>query len=1065
MYNISRQDQTLYEDGFLSLQGVQQAYAKQDPKLAEYVIKLVMIDPMPYHNGQWLSDYSTFRKEYHKNAKNYEVLRNITPDFREAKKPHQYWRKQKAQFFTNKMDQFIAEHPHAVPERLKMGEFMLVLYDDPSDYAQQQLQEIVKYVPLKWGPWQAFKYILKRGIIDQKYSLFAIVQDRWNKAGVYQKIQTPKIGISQQLRGAIQNTTSIDAFLPQKVDNQFWNRIGHTTNNTNIIEITPETRVFLPRLLDHSYRAHFQYLPIIAKEELLTQVLLVMDSFGYDNIWYQWANYQLSWTSSATPLLTLWQQARCAQVKDWAFGKLMQLHKSSLVNLDPNWIVSNGLNRNSPRNIREFIRSWIVDPITTIPKASFIEHNLHTVVLTFLDTEYGALESKFVTYACDFIRQFYDAMLSSIPLTKVLWLLRHTDKKIHELGLFLLFPDGEKKSPYMNDLTLEFWTDLLEDDRMFEYAKETIQKSFSKELLTLEWIRLRLLSSKKQVRNLAYEWVSLGIHKSGIDWYAVYYEFIFQQPENSHLYTWAWDNVKKENKEGKRLMDAFTDNDYRKLLVGGDRNRAVAIDAFTNSRIAKNVFPIDFMKHFLHQDDYKQHEWKQYIQGVVSTSSSLPSSLAVFASNLISNSLDVSVQTLGYQWVLDRRNSNNKVHGFVKKLFQDSFPNYALLLLDRNTTVQQLQNTPEGNQAGVEYIWKLMDTGFPYNNTESQFWKSFLLRRLARKYEIEKQECPVSSECLVSPDMFSLEWFMKHMDTSNTHRAFLLEMAHMYLTDWVAKFEKHTLLGFTSIQPLLFSQHANISQFFFQVIENPTSKYATIDIMSPSFTSEELFLYCYSSSDIVRETGLRFILAKPEKFAQPDKLIELASSPDPKIRTLVVEILFKIANLPLVTPEWQPHEDSVIPGNSKKTGRNKVLVSRSNPDAYASTSYKYLGKGTPVNLVPNLTEYDKLISFAKMQLFRLPPKIKPGQQTRSTKETWIIKKLLMISFRDLAIQDRQFAEHIIPIFQELTKFQGIRIQEQAWAALAHIEKHYAHEPFACLTAFDSVTVSTPTPAK
>ena len=118
-------------------------------------------------------------------------------------------------------------------------------------------------------------------------------------------------------------------------------------------------------------------------------------------------------------------------------------------------------------------------------------------------------------------------------------------------------------------------------------------------------------------------------------------------------------------------------------------------------------------------------------------------------------------------------------------------------------------------------------------------------------------------------------------------------------------------------------------------MNNPQTKYARIDLNDDAFKPEELFEYCYSASPKVRSTGLQFIQEYPEKFAQPDKLVELTTSPDQNVRALVIEILYSIAHIPLVTPNWRPFEDSVIPGNSALSERStkKQQVSYSHPPA------------------------------------------------------------------------------------------------------------------------------------
>ena len=68
--------------------------------------------------------------------------------------------------------------------------------------------------------------------------------------------------------------------------------------------------------------------------------------------------------------------------------------------------------------------------------------------------------------------------------------------------------------------------------------------------------------------------------------------------------------------------------------------------------------------------------------------------------------------------------------------------------------------------------------------------------------------------------------------------------------------------------------------------------------------------------------------------------------------------------------------------------------------------------------------------------------------------TWKIKRLLINSFRDLAMQDRVFAEAIVPVFQELTTYQGKTVRESVWSALAHIDATYEDQPIEALTVFN-----------
>ena len=81
-------------------------------------------------------------------------------------------------------------------------------------------------------------------------------------------------------------------------------------------------------------------------------------------------------------------------------------------------------------------------------------------------------------------RQFMDELSDYLSIDKITWMLRNKNNLIHELGLYLLFPDGEKKSPFIDQLTLSFWTNFLGDSRMHDHALSAIQNQFEKRDIT-----------------------------------------------------------------------------------------------------------------------------------------------------------------------------------------------------------------------------------------------------------------------------------------------------------------------------------------------------------------------------------------------------------------------------------------------------------------------------------------------------------------------------------------------------------------------------------------------------
>jgi|GEM_PF-4746467 len=1027
-----------------------------------------------------LKKYAEFRRTYHQDAIKWDVLHKIQPSYQYKRgTSHQVRRKQKAELMSQRFTQLQQEYPEHVPDRVKLGEFMLMLYDDKSLYAEEQLLEMVQHIPLKWGPWQAFKFIMKRGLLDQRWMLFATAYNRWSMV-------SNVISTWQYHRNRLD-----ERYMPNDVFKVNWSRPTYVSYSDrakyqalnllgdNSVEITTESKLFLTKLFDRIYKEQYAQLSDDVCEAVTTELLMQAQTFksGYrkKDIWVSWAR-NLAWPSvdSGKRLMRLWQNAQCQKVRDWAFKMLQRKHPSLLVDLPLDWVIRNGTDSRSPASIRQFITTWITQPVTKTPKEDFMDVGLHKVVLTFLDPSFGSLKGATIKYACDFIRQFMDELVDVINLDKVLWLLRHKDTAVHELGVFLLFPDGEKASPYQEQLSLEFWTDLIADNRMHTYAVKAIKDRF-KQQITLEWLKGRLYSKHQKELNLAKTFIRDGFHVRDVDFYPVYYVNLFTQPGRYSLYDWSWNALSKQDVEGRSLIsEHFGPVDYRRMLLSNqDQNVRYAVDAYKNQKVTQEDFPIALLKclfsdhewtesksmlsEFLQEDLDSSTIWKKEIQ--VSFPSSLSRTLNGFAYDTMISRTDFTMENLGLKWMLDRRQKSGSKYTVIRRMFQSQFPNYALLLLN-GASEESLQDSPENNRAGVQLVLDIIDKDLMYNGTTVKFWKRFVLSRMERVAEFNSKPFEYSSACTVDSAVFSFEWFDKQVVDDGTrsqyHRTFALEIAQVFLTDWISSTAEP--FGFKDLEPYLFSTFPKVSQFFFNVVDNPQTKYARIDLNDAAFKPDDLFEYCYSSNPTVRSTGLRFIQQYPEKFAQPDKLVELTTSPDQNVRALVIEILYNIAHIPLVTPNWCPYEDSVIPGNSKISERSskKVKTSYSNPPTSDASGdrLKYLGKGTPNNLQPQLTDHARLVLFAVQQLFQLPanPR-KRAELTNDKVPMWKMKRRLIESFRDLALQDRAFAELMVPVFQELTQYKGKLVQEMSWSALAYLEAKYESTPLSALTVF------------
>lgn len=1082
-HRITANDKALYEQGVLRFEGIVDAYYKKDPRLAELVIKLAILDPMPKvesdsdANGEANSEaesalsFHELRRRAHKGLGSDTALAEVEIDKDGAlfsNREHQFRRMRKAQLVSNLFEQLYATPAH-VPDRLKLGELIVALYEDPSEYAEEQLCAILKEVPLLWGPWQGFKYILKRSYFDQRWRIFGVTCARWESTSAY-------IANQYWYRPSLPQ----DVF-PRDMDTVEWNshwKLRRLNTHANANDVTTEMRIYLNQKVLAKIVEDYNQLPTETKELIVTELLIYADSVNdrtaipiltSTSSWY-YRNIagRLQWNMRPEPLLRLFNEARSEKVVSWALDTMIKHHRGVLKTLSPDWIVQQATSNQAAVKLKSFVVDWFAEPITDIQRSEFISHGLHHAIIAFLDYD-AALErkggdrgwtKKARTFACGFVREFMSELTDLLNLDKVLWLLRHREEQLHLLGIYLLFPD-EGDSPYIEHLDLDFWTELLGDSRMHKYAVEAIETRFSRNDLTKEWYHQRLLSKSNTVVDLMFQWIKdPERYPEGTDFYELYCSFVFNTSISTKLRNWAWSALIQPDETGGALTDRFTEQDYLNLLFNGwDQARTYAMEADQNPEEARANFSVQLMRQLIHEREFRLQEWKKSVTAT-NVVSSLPSDIKLFASNKLEQNLDLELSELGYSWVLASLEHSETSYQFVKRLFEQRFPiaQLARLLETPPENIEELDEAdPEAILRGAETILNIIFAEYRPSSPRAQFWRKFLFNRLAPSRARADINAPDLPESLLIPSsLFSLEWFQEVIDNVHVeHREFACTIASFYMRAWAEASE----MGFEQLKPLLFARRNDVRAFISRCVNNPRFPSESIDIMRPSFTEQELYAFCFDSNEAVRQKGMEIIKSYPSRFGQPDKLIQLSNSSDAVVRALVVETIAAQCILPVVTPGWEPYEGSVLPQSASASEKRRIKAIRDNPprrQADAVSGVKYLGKGVPIQGELSLSDYEPLLDFVRRQLFRLPPGRAKGSQGPRGESlvagveripTWKNKRTLIQAVRDMAIVDRNFAVVVAPLFKEFLSHNSKHVRDACTVALVRLDETHELEIF------------------
>jgi hypothetical protein len=215
----------------------------------------------------------------------------------------------------------------------------------------------------------------------------------------------------------------------------------------------------------------------------------------------------------------------------------------------------------------------------------------------------------------------------------------------------------------------------------------------------------------------------------------------------------------------------------------------------------------------------------------------------------------------------------------------------------------------------------------------------------------------------------------------------------------------------------------------------------------PQFKVDDLYAFCFDTSRDLRELGMEIIVRLPQRFGQPEQLLQLSESTDPRVRELVIEVVWRQFRTLSVTEDWQPFERSVVPQSlSLARSQRVVALPIPPPDGLsakdAKSNRKYLGQGVAKQSSTALRARDAFEVFVRSVLFQLPPvRQSPKLPPRAypLEVSWRNKRTLIIAVRDLAVKDRSFAEFILPILQEFQNVRGKMVREASVTALAYIQ--------------------------
>ena len=1040
-YVLSHQDRELWERGELSLDGVRDAWARRDPRLAEYVIKLVQLDPAlpaeeaekyqkvyrysdltsalsPWQRSRALSARADAQGVDIYNAKRSELRALI------AEINHELWTK-------------VEETPEAIPDRIKLDKLLIEMWESDDAFTRAQLLEMFGEIPLKYGPWRAMKMIFKESVKRQDWVMFGVIAARLDREGGR---------LSKSLRLM---TPSQPFRVPYSYDNR---DVSRATVNYLLRRawramrtVASEQPSLYPEVAAQVLR-HYQSQDSnweLASSWLRNHILFheskryQAESFYYNpRSSFGEHAYPELWKRSEIPLLRLLEEAQNNRVLEFVTEALLLDFRGALAQLNASWVKRVARLSNSTKDT--FLFRWYSE-LCPHAQRDFMTHSLHEPLLSLL----WSSSKEMSEYAFTYFQAHPDALLSLISVDTAISLARAPQENLRALGESLLKPSAGHFT-----LSLDQWTTLLSDERSFGFAAEHIKKLFSGKDLSYDWYTDLINHDRDELSKWAIALLkdSAYLPVDG-DLFSFYWSLLTPERWRSKSAQTALEGLSDE-RDQSRLLEKLSVEQLRALMLHPESAGRDALKRWVReSWVNPKTLGAGWLRDLLDRDLWRTGSWAE---GLGEEGSEWREGLgysddvARLAESWLLTRKHFSVDDLGAWWLLQRGLDTSWSMRAYQTYVREHFPLSRFVALNA-ASEEEVAQSPSSADGFAALLDQLDAPKRDYSTRE-------MLRSIikSRVYALVLASDPNAKrppeEIAISDELLSFSVFSQlASSTDEENRSLALRLGERCYERWTAQ----EPLTFRDLLPFFSKGFSEVQDHLLTAMSaSPISAEARIDVRLEQFDPEGLYAFCFSSKAQVRDLGLSLIGEHPERFADPERISLLVESSDRRVCEGVVKLLWDKLRFRAVTERWQPYAQSVAP-RSAVAKRQAEVVTAAPPAGKRPDQIKgkrYLGAGVVERAPLPSGSHTWIAEFLKRTLFRLsathPLK---GDLDRLTEATasWRNKVNLIKALRDLAVSDLDFARLIKPILEEFMRSRG---QSERAACLVALTRMRAAHP-------------------
>lgn len=984
------------------------------------------------------------------------------------------------------------EGVYPLPERYKIHILLTMLWEDKSPYAQSVLLSAIDALPLCYGVWKGLKYIFKQAEAQHDYEVFARITAKID----YERY-------NHNIRSTVSLPTKTYMVLRAW---RFLRKIGEQAGLL-YPEIALQVLACYPKELNlHSYEFYQSW--VLNHICFHNKVSYGVNTFGYFRktklFDAKGRAFAETWQRDPEPLLRLLMIARSELVRQFATDSLKHDFSTQLRHVSVS-ILQHLSAISEPSNARDELLVWLLHHSSNLQQSQFKALGLHDVVLKLLYSNFSMAYQYAIDYANNYakdlaveqllflaisqhenIRQFaIQQLLSNNPrkLGIDVWgqlldsqyhhviaekqLQQHFTRR--DLSSDWFYQRLLSENKYSSDFAIKYLLSLYTIDELgvdyfvnlaqhisdnvsvMKFALNCLKNIGLSQVPVILWQQLLL---NKLANKQIIQWIQDDvIHANHLPidyWHALAYQpdwdkndwiqnfRIFHQEQTDCWNLSFNDNLAKQVLEWladvRRFSPPSLGFDWLMTLAKSDDDtiRQFAIDRINKGFIPADFAPVNQLNSYSTNHtpiDFNQQSFL-FTGKLTSMTRGEAENLVKHANGKISGSVNAKLNFLvigddGSPLYGNGRKGSKQIKaedlisaGATIKIISETAFLQMLLGQSRKSNEQQ-------NLMGAEVLWQMA-----IENPDSAI-SELAITYLTHHHEqlcLALTDRPVDPNAIIPHHFFNAERVIPILKSGHTHlRQFALQLLEFELNHWQLTAEQWKILAeinHQDVQSLL--HHALLDE-----VNNNNRRYHQ-DVQKLS--AEMLSTLLDSRQRFARQLGITLLKRYPQ-FQQAELLYYLTESTDRELRYVAVKMLWQHYRYQRVSSNWQAKIDN----------QSQSMISRSDV--------------LPINI-------EQLLLLLKRGLFELPParlpkvtttqmdnqpKLQPQQEKSSTSFKMMksmsasqAKIALIETFRDVALQDCDFAQWVLPLLQQFTVSTGKMERHACLVAVTRILHTYPH---------------------